>query len=278
MTTIDHPFERRMVNGIDILIRAGMNDTQQPLVLLHGIGSRSFSFLPLMAAFDRARTIIAWDAPGYGASSPLAVPMPGVTEYSAALLALLNAEGIQTVDLLGHSLGTLVAAHAAATAPARVNRLALVSPTLGYGAMPGDPLPEAVRARLAELVALGAATFARKRSARLVYHPERSPEVLDAVVAAMTTMVMPGYGQASRLLGSGRILDDVVRLSVPTLVIVGAEDVVTPPDMARKIALSLPHSVRSAPPLVLVEASGHAVCLEAPAQVAALVERHLTET
>src|SRR5262245_55768738 len=115
--------ERLTIGHIDVLDRRGWGEGGIPLVLLHGIGSRSFSFSPLIEALDPARRAIAWDAPGYGASRPLDIAKPVVADYAAEVLELLDAMGISTVDLLGHSLGTLIAAHIAALAPARVRRL-----------------------------------------------------------------------------------------------------------------------------------------------------------
>lgn len=267
--------ERRRVGDIDVLVRPGASDAR-PLLLLHGIGSRSFSFQPLMQALGSTRTVIAWDAPGYGASRPLASPSPVVADYAASVLALLDALALREVDLLGHSLGTLMAAHVAETAPERVRRLALLSPTLGYGIAPGAPLPPAVAARPAELAELGGDAFARKRGPRLVHAPERKPDATEAVIAAMATMTLPGYAQAAHLLGTGRLLDDVAKLRCPTLVAVGAEDVVTPPDIARRVAKALPPRAVTSAEAVLIEGCGHAVYLEEPATVAALIERHFT--
>ncbi|MGO4712837.1 alpha/beta fold hydrolase [Bradyrhizobium sp. 2TAF24] len=271
--------ERRRVGDIDVLIRPGTSDAC-PLLLLHGIGSRSFSFQPLMQALGTARTVIAWDAPGYGASRPLASPSPVVADYAVSALALLDALALPQVDLLGHSLGTLIAAHVAAhvaeTTPQRVRRLALLSPTLGYGVAPGAPLPPAVAARPVELAELGGDAFAGKRGPRLVHASERKPNATQAVIAAMATMTLPGYAQAAHLLGTGRLLDDVAKLRCPTLVAVGAEDVVTPPDIARRVAQALPPQAVTSAGAVLIEGCGHAVYLEEPATVAALIERHFT--
>ncbi|MBR1218804.1 alpha/beta hydrolase [Bradyrhizobium sp. U87765 SZCCT0131] len=267
---------RRRVGDIDVLVRPGAG-TARPLVLLHGIGSRSFSFAPLMQALDSTRTVIAWDAPGYGDSRPLVTATPVATDYASAVLALLDALALTQVDLLGHSLGTLIAAHVAATTPQRVGRLALLSPTLGYGIAPGEALPPAVAVRPAELAELGGQSFAARRGARLVHDPDRKQDATRAVIAAMATMTLPGYAQAAHLLGSGRLLDDVARLACPTLVAVGAEDVVTPPDIARRVAAALPRQTAVAPDAVLFAGCGHALYLEEPAAVAARLDRHFSE-
>lgn len=254
-----------------MLVRQGSG---LPIVLLHGIGSRSFSFAPLIAALDARRTVMAWDAPGYGGSAPLQNAAPLAGDYVAALFAALDAAGIARCDLVGHSLGTLVAAHAAASEPSRVRRLMLLSPTKGYGGVPGAPLPEAAGARVRELEATGAEAFGRKRGSRLIYRADRTPEAAAAAIAAMQTMTMPGYGQAAHMLGTGDILTDVARLRCPTLVAVGAEDVVTPSAIATDVAQAVPMAARVQAGPAIVPDCGHAFYLEKTANVAALIDDH----
>jgi len=265
--------EHCRVADLDLLIRRGI-DCRPPLLLLHGIGSRSFSFVPLMNALHPSRTVIAWDAPGYGGSTPLSMAEPAVSDYAAAVIKLLDAYPLLEIDLVGHSLGTLIAAHVAARMPDRVRRLALLSPTFGYGVRLGEPLPQSVADRPKELVALGAETFARKRGPRLVHAPDTKPDVAEAVVTAMSTMTLPGYGQATHLLGTGHLLEDINKLCCPTLIAVGAEDVVTPPEIARRVAEVLPQKATSYPNAVEIPLCGHAVYLEDPVTVARILERH----
>ena len=177
--------------------------------------------------------MIAWNAPGYGASQPLALASPTPRDYAAALATLLDALELQRVVLCGHSLGALFAASFAARYPARVAALALLSPALGYRVAPGSPLPDAVQGRIDEIESLGPQTFAKKRAARLIYAPERKPQVLTAVEQAMAAVHPQGYVQAVRALGAGDLLADATMVTAPTSVGVGAEDVVTPPANAR---------------------------------------------
>ena len=55
--------------------------------------------------------MIAWDAPGYGDSTDLAMEHPTAGDYADALAAFLDEMGIRSFHLLGHSLGCLMAAH-----------------------------------------------------------------------------------------------------------------------------------------------------------------------
>src|SRR6202011_101278 len=81
---------QRSAAGLSYLARDGGDGT--PIVLLHGIGSNAQSFAPLMQALDRPA--LAWDAPGYGASEPLAAQWPDASDYAAAVDRWLAGIGV----------------------------------------------------------------------------------------------------------------------------------------------------------------------------------------
>jgi pimeloyl-ACP methyl ester carboxylesterase len=253
--------------GVDVLRRSG-SQGGNPVVLLHGIGSNASSFAPLMEALDPALDVYAWDAPGYGASKPLAVESPHPSDYADALADALDALELDRVILVGHSLGSLFAGSFAATHPARVAALGLLSPALGYRVATNGDLPPNVQSRIDDLKRLGAETFAASRAARLIYNPETKPEVLTRVRSAMAALHQAGYAQAVRALGHGDLLADAARIKAPTLVAIGAEDAVTPPSGARALHAALPQ------PLGYREFAdtGHALPQEAPVAVARLLE------
>ena len=71
------------------------------------------------------------------------------------------------------------------------------------------------------------------------------------------------------MLSSGRLLDDVERLTVPTDVVVGAEDLVTPPEGARRVHECLRHPWKGS--LVEIPQAGHAITQEFPDRIARLL-------
>lgn len=245
------------------------------LVLLHGIGSQAASFSPLLPHLPRDRRVIAWNAPGYGGSAPLSETWPEANDYASALLRLVDALELSQFTLVGHSLGALMGAAFAARHRDRVDRLVLASPALGHGVSPGGALSGAAQARIDDLERMGSHAFARARAARLVHAPEANPDLVAQVREAMSAVTMPGYGQAARMLASGRLLDDIERLDVPTDVIVGAEDVVTPPDGARRAHAAVRPARRGQ--FVLIPGAGHALYQQAPGAFAAVLEDQ-TET
>lgn len=254
--------------GISYLERPG---TGPVLVLLHGIGSRAASFTPLLPHLPAEYRVIAWNAPGYGDSDPLDQDWPVAADYARALDRFLDQvvpEG--QVMLLGHSLGALMAASFTAARRDRVSRLVFASPALGHGMARGGTLSAAAQSRIDDLERQGAEAFAAARAARLVHAPEANPEIVALVRSAMSQVKLPGYAQAARMLASGRLLDDAERLAVPTDVIVGAEDRVTPPEGARRAHAALRGAARGR--LTEIPAAGHAIYQQAPARFAAALE------
>jgi len=75
-----------------------------PLVPLHGIGSAAASFPYQLETLSARFRVLAWDAPGYCAATPLATEHTDASHYVAALATWLGALGIDRCHVLGHSL------------------------------------------------------------------------------------------------------------------------------------------------------------------------------
>jgi pimeloyl-ACP methyl ester carboxylesterase len=237
--------------------RAG---TGAPTLLLHGIGSSSVAFGPQLAALADELRMVAWDAPGYAASSDVGAPLDldGYVERAVALAR--DQFGDEPVHLVGVSWGGVLALRTAATHPAAVRSLTVVGASVGSGV---DPARAAqMRERAGELVRLGNAEFARQRGPRLLA-PDADPALVEQAVATMAAAVRPaGYAGAAEVMASADLTGDLARIAVPALVMAGAEDRVTGPDRAREIAAGIPGSA-----LVLVPGAGHLANQERPALV-----------
>ncbi len=253
--------------GIAYLERPG---TGAPLVLLHGIGSNASSFTPLLPHLPQDLRVIAWNAPGYLGSEPLAQDWPQAADYALALEQFVDRLGLGPFALLGHSLGALMAASFAAVRCNRVTRLVLAAPAIGHGVPAGGTLSAAAQSRIDDLERLGATAFAKARAARLVHQPADNPGALAIVQDGMSRVTLPGYGQAARMLASGRLLDDAERMAVPTDVICGAEDQVTPPEGARRVHAALRPKARGT--LTLIPGAGHALYQQDPVRFASALE------
>lgn len=229
-----------------------------PLVLLHGIGSSSRAWQGQFAAFGQERPVFAWNAPGYAGSDPLPMAVPVAADYGAAALAWLDHFGIERCVLVGQSLGAIMATALARLAPRRIAALALASPASGYRVPPGTPLPEKIAARISDLHQLGPKGLADARAHRLLTSAAGA-KARAIVHAAMAEVVPQGYEQAVHLLAGADLLENVTHLALPTMVLWGAEDVVTPPADCAKVADAVPSALR-----IEVSGGGHAFATELP--------------
>ncbi|SEK01877.1 MULTISPECIES: alpha/beta fold hydrolase [unclassified Variovorax] len=247
---------------------------QGPVVVcLHGIGSGAASWLDTAALLASQARLIAWDAPGYGESTPLDSAAPSAADYAKRLGALLDALGIDSCVLVGHSLGAITAASAASATSAartdkRIRRLVLVSPAVGYGAPERAEARAKVRTeRLATLDELGIAGMAAKRAGRLV-SDKASDHARQWVRWNMARLNDHGYRQAVELLCNADLLADLPP-PMPVRVACGALDVVTPPAACAEVAR------RCGVPLELLDDAGHAGYVEQPQAVATLLRESL---
>ncbi|MSQ51766.1 MAG: alpha/beta hydrolase [Betaproteobacteria bacterium] len=251
----------------------------EPMVLLHGVGSSSASWVDFMAeagALLPGRRLLAWDAPGYSESAPLPQTVPSAADYAAALKAMLDSLGMKNIFLVGHSLGALIAGAFAAANPGRVRALILLDPAGGYGASTPEARQGMIAGRLRMLAQLGAKGMADQRGAVLL-SPKATPEAIDLVKWSMGRVDPKGYEQAVRMLADGRLAEDVARFSAnnaaPVLVMCGSEDTVTPEEGCRGIAAACRGAeYRSLAGL------GHASYVESPRLVASEIAGFLDQS
>jgi pimeloyl-ACP methyl ester carboxylesterase len=102
-----------------------MQGSGAPLLLLHSNGASLYEFDGNMDALADRFTVIAWDMPGHGDSTPIATHMT-VEAYSDALDQFLNALGIDSATVAGSSIGAVIAADFAARYPHRVKKTVLI--------------------------------------------------------------------------------------------------------------------------------------------------------
>jgi pimeloyl-ACP methyl ester carboxylesterase len=233
---------------------------QGPVALfLHGIGSGSASFEGQFDGLSGKLRIIAWDAPGYGASEPLPGETPASSDYADAAAALLDALDVEKIHLVGHSLGTVIGSAFAARHPERLLSVTLASATAGYGKADHAARVDRLNARMDAIRDLGPAGMAESRG-REVLSPDASEAALAKVRAVMSGLDTDGYCQAARMLHSSDIYDDIATITVPAMVMCGSADTVTPEDLNQRIAAAIPGAIyRSLPGL------GHACYVENPA-------------
>ncbi len=157
------------------------------LVMVHGFGGATFSFRYQMAEFSKDHRCVAIDLKGFGYSQRVKGGDYSLTEQARIVLRVMDALGIESCVLMGHSMGGDVSMRIAVMAPHRVERLVLAasSPGMKLWVMPRLPFLRPIL-RLSVRASLG-----RYRK-RLFY----DSKAIDAEA------VFQGYLATSRIIGS----------------------------------------------------------------------------
>lgn len=234
----------------------------ETIVLLHGFTQTGHSWDPTIAALGERYRALAPDIRGHGRAA-------GVRPIDfAAVHADVLALAPRRFELAGYSMGGRIALAVALAAPERVSRLILI------GASPGLADPEERRARRAADDALaariegeGIEAFASAWSS-LPLWAGQPPDVAAVAHAERLSQSADGLAAALRGLGTGvmePLWDRLPSLELPVTLIAGERDA-----KFRGIAERMAAELANATLHVVTEA-GHAVQLERPEAVAALL-------
>jgi pimeloyl-ACP methyl ester carboxylesterase len=240
-----------------------------PLVLLHGLGGSSKSWEFQYRNLGDTFRVVAWDCPGYGASDDLAGPTPCVDDYVASVLGLIDVLGFETVELLGHSMGGVIASRLAARQPARVNHLVLSCTSVGWGNSRHASRAAGYKKRLNELRTLTAAEFGAARGATMVAD-DCDPSIRAKVAGIASEARLSGYGMACHMLMNTDNTAGIRNLAVPTLVISADKDQIASATQADELVHVIAGCQR-----VIMRGVGHTPYIEDPATYNATLRRFL---
>ncbi|MFI4947390.1 MAG: alpha/beta fold hydrolase [Alphaproteobacteria bacterium] len=239
-----------------------------PVVLLHGIGSNSTGWRHQYAALSDRFRLVGWNAPGYMLSDNLRADPPGRRDYADALDDFLAALGVERFDLLANSFGTRIAQDFAHFHTDRILRAVFTGTSVAVE-RPAEERARMVEARAAQVAAGGYGFGAR---APALLGSQASPETFAAVQQVLRATNPKGFMQAVRFGASASAPPIGAGLTMPLMMIQGADDRVTPlAANAARLAESVPRAQ-----IVMLEGCGHLPELEAPAQVNQLVREFLS--
>lgn len=230
-------------------------------VLVHGAGvNRTQWATQARHLAARGVNVLALDLPGHGNSpGPACESVPG---YADAVIADLDARGVDRFAIAGHSMGAMIALHIAATAPERVSHLALIGAGLALGVNPAlldgtrdDPLLAA-----AAIVDWGHSAGSHLGAAETpgLWMDETDMAVLRAEIAAHPGSLHADFAATAAFDGT----ELAASVTAPTLVISGQHDMMTPPKLGRAVADAIAGSQ-----YVELAGAGHMLMTERPAEV-----------
>lgn len=235
-----------------------------PLLLLHPLGSHGGFWDDVRGSFG-SESVLTPDLAGHGSAAlPADATVAALTD---AVVAELDAG--TTVDVVGVSLGGLVAQDLASRYPGKVRRLVLVDTVATY--------PEQMKAVWQQRAAVardqGLAGLAEVTESTWFSGPSRAvrPEVVSAAMAAFVSTDPAGYARCCEVLAGADLRSEAMRLTLPTLVVCGSEDGPAFLEAACWFAEVIPGAR-----LYWIDGARHAAVLEQPERFAAAVRDFLS--
>ena len=222
-----------------------------PVIFLHGVGSDKSVWRPQLDHFGRHRRAVAFDYPGYGESE--LVEDATRDDYAASILAAMDALSISRAHICGLSLGGVIAIAMHAAAPERCTSLIIADSFAVHPDGQGiyDRSIAASRSMTMQQLAEGRVGALLGSAA--------TDELRAEVVATMAAIEPAAFqlGAAAVWLADQR--DRVAAIAVPTLVLCGDEDMVTPPALSQELLALIPDAQ-----MAFIPASGHLANAEQP--------------
>jgi 3-oxoadipate enol-lactonase len=227
------------------------------LVLMHGIGGNRSNWTEQVEAFAPHFKTVAWDARGYGDSDDYDGPLD-FEDFSRDLLALLDHFKVDRAHICGLSMGGRIAQDFYRMYPARVKSMVLVATFAGF-----KRLSEPERQRFVELRLKPLKEGGKEPKdiapvvAKTLVGPGAAPAHYDRLVASMERLHKASYIKTIEASTAHEKALALNTVTVPTQLIFGEFDTLTPPEVGRNMADQISGSVYTEIPN-----SGHLINIE----------------
>ncbi|TGN40209.1 alpha/beta fold hydrolase [Marinobacter confluentis] len=200
------------------------NGSGEPVLFLHGLNGNGSSWVGQLTALAPSLKMWAWDAPGYGESDVAGDSVADLAQVAIEFLASCHSG---PVNIVGHSMGGLVAMKIAILKPGLVKRLILSCTHPGHGLSPSDGANERYQRRLRELEELPKMEYGRRRAKGML--PANTSEALFQKVASIAAESRPeGVVNAAWAIQTANLVPELDQIQAPTLVITCDKDAVAP--------------------------------------------------
>jgi pimeloyl-ACP methyl ester carboxylesterase len=210
-----------------------------PVILIHGVGMAGSIWAPQIAALSTDFDVVAYDMLGHGGSSRPPADAR-LSDYSDQLLSLVEALGLERPNIVGHSMGSLVALEFALNHPARLSSVTALNAVYCRTA----EQRRAVLNRAEALEGVGDPGSSEGTITRWFGEPvpPAMTEQADLVRSLLTSVDPLGYARTYRLFAQsdeahkGRLRE----LAVPALFMTGEFDPNSSPAMSKAMAKAAP--------------------------------------
>ena len=253
------------VNGSSVAYRrAGKGP---PLVLLHGFLCDSRVWRQQLLDLSGQFTVVAWDAPGAGASSDPPDPFT-MTDWGHCLAAFLDVFDIARAHVLGLSWGGVLAQEFYRLYPGRIAGLILADTYAGWkGSFPASVCEQRLARCLLE-AALPKEAFVRRWVPHDFFTEEASQDLREAMSAVVSDFHPLGFRLMAKSLADTDTTNLLPNIEVPVLLLWGDDDRRSPLSVAAQLRDAIPNAE-----LAVIEEAGHVSNIEQPEGFNAHVRR-----
>jgi 3-oxoadipate enol-lactonase len=239
------------------------------VVFLHGIGGNRRNWEGQVDYFGARFCAVAWDARGYGASDDSPHPQQ-FRDHADDLARLLDHLDAARAHLVGLSMGGMILQDFYSRHPDRVATLSLVDTSVGFGSVSQEVRRDFLARRLEPLERGLTPADIAPAVVEVLVAKDATPEARQRMRASMEALRIDSYKQALHAIVTTDFRAVLPHIHVPTLVIVGEEDVVTPPSDSEFLAQNIPSAT-----LVTIPGAGHLTNIEKPQAFNAALETFL---
>ncbi|MGO4129049.1 3-oxoadipate enol-lactonase [Inquilinus sp. YAF38] len=223
------------VDGCRLHYRFDGPEDGPPLLLSHALGVDLEMWQPQVPQLARRFRVLRHDHRGHGGSDAPAGPY-SLDRLGQDAVGLLDALGIARTDVVGLSLGGMLALWLGIHAPDRVGRL-MPSCTTAYAGGPELWDPRIAAVRRDGMAAMVDGVIGRWFSPGF---RERAPEAVDGIRRKLLATSPEGYAATCAAIRDMDQREAIGRIRASTLVLSGAQDQGTPPERGQEIAAAVP--------------------------------------
>ncbi|MEV6490269.1 alpha/beta fold hydrolase [Actinoplanes sp. NPDC051633] len=248
-------------NGQDLFYE--IHGDGPPLVLVMGIGyDSSLWTLQQVPVLSTRFSVVLLDNRDAGRSSRAGHPYT-IADMADDVAGLLDALDIHRTHLLGLSMGSMVGMEFALRHADRLDRLVLAGPSAAPARSAVDPISlwNWVKANDSSGEVFGAQQLAWLFSSAFLRNQQAVRETTALLAGNPNPMGPEDYGRQAQAYLAFDALDRLGGIQAPTLVIVGEQDLLTPPWVAREVACAIPAARFE---VVTGDGSSHVLPLERP--------------
>jgi pimeloyl-ACP methyl ester carboxylesterase len=247
----------------------GDSSRKRNLILVHGAGS-DHTHWPAELRRLPDINVYALDLPGHGRSDGQG--RANVADYADSVHLFAQALRLERASLVGHSMGGAIAQTLALRQPSWLDRVVLVG--TGARLRVHTLILEGLRPAVTEDLSPGASRSNFEATIDTIcqraYGPSTNQQILrkgrQQLLGVDPTVIYEDYNACNNF----DVMDQVTAIKLPTLIIVGSADQMTPPKYGQYL-----HGQISGSQLVEIKDGGHMMAIEKPTEVAQAVTRFL---